>query len=139
MPAMTALPHSPAASVSASPLNTTAAFFQDANTPPAELSPKRFVEVLGLDLQTLAAQARVHRNTLTRAPGSPSVQGFLRQVLRVLKAAEDLCGDRNQAVSWYRNEPLAVFEYQTPEALVAAGRADDVLRYIASLEAGAAG
>jgi hypothetical protein len=32
-----------------------------------------------------------------------------------------------------------VFDYQTAETLVSAGRAEDVLRYIVSLEAGAAG
>ena len=120
-------------------LDHVAASFQEPDTPPAQLSPKRFSEVLGIDLQTLAAQARVHRNTISRAPGSQSVQNFLRQVLRVLKAAEDLSGDRNRAVSWYRNEPLAVFDYKTAEQLVAEDRAEDVLRWIASMEAGAAG
>lgn len=131
--------HQPAVQDEPSRLATAAGFFREPDTPPAQLSPKRFAEVLGIDLQTLAAQARVHRNTISRAPGSASVQHFLRQVLRVLKAAEDLSSDRDQAVLWYRNEPLAVFDYQTAEQLVASGRAEDVLRYIAALEAGAAG
>jgi len=40
---------------------------------------------------------------------------------------------------WYRNEPLPVFGYKTAEQLVSDGRADDVIRYVVSLEAGAAG
>lgn len=62
-----------------------------------------------------------------------------RQALRVIKAATDLTGDLNRALFWYRNEPLSAFGYRTPEGLVSEGRTDDLLRYVASLEAGAAG
>ncbi|MGI9303404.1 MAG: DUF2384 domain-containing protein, partial [Gammaproteobacteria bacterium] len=91
------------------------------------------------DLQTLAEHAHVHRNTVTRAPASRGVQDFLREALRVIKAATDLNGDLRKALFWYRNEPLSVFDYRTAERLVSEGRADDVIRYIGSLEAGAAG
>jgi hypothetical protein len=115
------------------------AYLQDAAVGPTALSPKRFSDVLNLDLQTLADQARVHRNTLSRAPGSESVQRFLREALRVLRAAYDLSGDIQKATFWYRNDPLPAFDYKTAERLVSEGRTDDVLRYIASLGAGAAG
>lgn len=103
------------------------------------LSPKRFSEALNIDLQTLADQARVHRNTVARAPGARALQDFIREALRVIKAATDLNGDLRRALFWYRTEPLALFGYRTAERLVAEGRADDVLAYVASLEAGAAG
>jgi len=103
------------------------------------LSPKRFSERLGMDLQTLATQAHVHRNTLSRAPASESVQRFLREAVRVIRAATDLSGDLDRALFWYRNEPLRPFAYKTAEQLVSEGRGEDVLRYVASLEAGAAG
>ena len=45
------------------------------------LSPRRFADVLGMDLQTLAELAGVHRNTLSRAPASPGVEDLLRYVL----------------------------------------------------------
>lgn len=115
------------------------AYLQDAEVGPTSLSPKRFSDVLNLDLQTLADQAHVHRNTLTRAPGSESVQRFLREALRVLRAAYDLSGDIQKATFWYRNEPLPAFGYKTAERLVSEGRTDDVLRYVASLGAGATG
>lgn len=38
-----------------------------------------------------------------------------------------------------RYEPLSVFGYKTAERLVSGGRTDDLLRYVASIEAGAAG
>lgn len=105
----------------------------------AVLSPKRFSDALSVDIQTLATQAHVHRNTITRAPASPSLQHFLREAIRVIRAATDLCGDVDQAIFWYRNEPLPPFAYRTAEQLVIEGRADDLIRYVMSLEAGAAG
>lgn len=103
------------------------------------LSPKRFSEALSVDLQTLAAQAHVHRNTVTRAPTSPNLQNFLREAVRVIRAATDLCGDVDQAIFWYRNEPLQAFAYKTAEQLVSEGRADDLIGHVMSLEAGPAG
>jgi hypothetical protein len=112
---------------------------QDPETPGPVLSPKRFSQALHIDLQTLAEQAHVHRNTISRAPTSQSVQRFLREALRVIKAGTDLSGDVNKALFWYRNEPLSAFGYKTAEQMVSDGRTDDVLHYICSLEAGAAG
>ncbi len=114
-------------------------FLREADTTAPVLSPKRFSQAMHIDLQTLAEQAHVHRNTISRAPGSRGVQDFLREALRIVKAATDLNGDLNKALFWYRNEPLSVFGYKTAERLVSEGRTDDLLRYIASIEAGAAG
>ena len=114
-------------------------FLKDPDEPAPVLSPKRFSQAMHIDLQTLAEQAHVHRNTISRAPGSRGVQDFLREALRVIKAATDLNGDLNKALFWYRNEPLSVFGYKPPERLVSEGRTDDLLPYMASLEAGAAG
>ncbi len=111
---------------------------RDAGAGATVLSPKRFSDALHIDLQTLATQARVHRNTVSRAPESESVQRFLREAVRVLRAATDLSGDLKRALFWYRNEPLQVFNYRTPEQLVSEGRTEDLLRYVESLQAGAA-
>jgi len=114
-------------------------FLRDPETPGPLLSPKKFSQALHIDLQTLADQAHVHRNTVSRAPASQGVQKFLREALKAIKAATDLNGDVDRALFWYRNEPLAVFGYKTAEQLVSEGRTEDVLSYIVSLEAGAAG
>ncbi|WP_250535719.1 MbcA/ParS/Xre antitoxin family protein [Caballeronia sp. AZ10_KS36] len=115
------------------------ASLRDPDDPAPIVSARRFGEALHIDLQTLAQQAHVHRNTISRQPASESVQRFLRDALRVIRAASDLAGDVSKALFWYRNEPLPVFDYKTAEQLVSDGRADDVLRFVASLEAGAAG
>ena len=114
-------------------------FLKDPDGPAPVLSPKRFSQALHIDLQTLAEQAHVHRNTISRAPGSRGVQDFLREALRVIKAATDMNGDLNNALFWYRNEPLSVFGYKTAERLVSERRTDDVLRYLASIETGVSG
>ena len=114
-------------------------YLRDPDTSAPVLSPKRFSQALNIDLQMLAEQAHVHRNTISRAPGSRGVQDFLREALRIIKAATDLTGDLNRALFWYRTEPLAVFGYKTAERLASEGRTDDVLRYVSSLEAGATG
>ena len=114
-------------------------FLQEPAQPMPDLSPQRFAEVLQIDAQTLAVAARVHRNTLRQSPHSAAVQNYLRQSVRVIRAGADISGDMARAVAWYRNEPLPPFAYKTAETLVGEGRADDVIRYITSLEAGAAG
>lgn len=114
-------------------------YLRSPQSDPSTLSPKRFSEALSMDIQTLAEQAHVHRNTISRAPESESVQGFLREVLRVLRAATDISDNIDHAIFWYRNDPLRVFRYKTAEQLVTEGRTEDVLRYVESLEAGAVG
>ena len=114
-------------------------FLHDEEYGPSTLSPMRFGDILNIDIQTLATQAHIHRNTITRAPASESVQKFLREAIRVIRAAHDMSGDIARAIFWYRNEPLAPFGYKTAEQLVSEGRTESVLRYVGSLEAGAGG
>jgi hypothetical protein len=59
--------------------------------------------------------------------------------LRALAAAVRLSGDRDRAETWYRTHGIPEFKGLTAEQLVRAGREDDVICYIESLEAGAAG
>ncbi|AOI96213.1 hypothetical protein [Burkholderia sp. LA-2-3-30-S1-D2] len=103
------------------------------------ISARRFATALHIDMQTLARLAHVHRNTVSRLAGSESVQKFLRDALRIIRAATDISGDVQRTLFWYRNEPLPTFDYKTAEWLVSEGRTEDLLRYITSLETGAAG
>lgn len=114
-------------------------FLQDIETGTASLSPKRYSQVLRIDMQTLAAQAHVHRNTISRAPYAESVQRYLRESVRVMRAAVDITGSVEKAIFWFKNNPLATFDYKTPQELVSEGRTDTLIRYIQSLQAGYAG
>ncbi|WP_321928597.1 DUF2384 domain-containing protein [Burkholderia cenocepacia] len=103
------------------------------------ISARRFAIALHIDMQTLARLPHVHRNAVSRLAGSESVQKFLREALRIIRAATDISSDVQKALYWYRNDPLATFDYKTAEQLVSEGRAEDLLRYITALETGAAG
>jgi uncharacterized protein (DUF2384 family) len=114
-------------------------YLRDVDASPASISPKRFGQALRMDMQTLAAQAHVHRNTISRAPDAESVQHYLRESVRVVRAATDIAGSVEEAIYWYKNNPLATFDYKTPQDLVSAGRTEVLIRYIQSLQAGFAG
>jgi uncharacterized protein (DUF2384 family) len=114
-------------------------YLRDVEASPASISPKRYGQALHVDMQTLAAKAHVHRNTLRRAPEAESVQRYLRESVRVMRAAVDVVGSVEQAIFWYKNNPLPTFDYKTPEDLVSEGRTEALIRYIQSLQAGFAG
>ncbi len=104
------------------------------------LSPTRYMSLLGIDAKTLARNARVTVSAVTRTPGDANIQRYLRNNLRVIKAAYDLSGgDLAKSVHWFRTEPLPMFGHRTPEQMVCAGETDDVVRLIDSFYAGAAG
>ncbi len=112
--------------------------FLNADTSPS-ISPKRFGLVFRLDMQTLAAQAHVHRNTVRLAPDSEAIQSHLRDAVRVLRAATDICGSIEKAIYWFKNHPLPTFDYKTPQTLVSEKRTEALIRYIQSLQAGYTG
>jgi uncharacterized protein (DUF2384 family) len=109
-------------------------YLQDIETGSA-ISPKRYGQVLRLDMQTLAAKAHVHRNTISRAPDAESVQRYLRESVRVMRAAVDIAGSVEKAIFWFKNNPLPTFDYKTPQDLVSEGRTEALIRYIQSLQA----
>lgn len=111
--------------------------FREPDTP--YLSPARIGEFFGFQIQELAERAHVHRNTPTARPQSPQLQKYLQDMVRVLAAATEMTGDEKRSAFLLRNEPLRAFGYKTAEALVQAGRADDVIAYLESLAGGAAG
>ena len=107
--------------------------------PPTVISPRRFGEALNVDLQTIAAWAHVHRNTVQRAPGSDAVQAYLRDALRIICAVMDSGDGVEAALFWFRNHPIRDFDRKTADHLVADGKTEAVLGYLATLEVGASG
>ncbi|MCA8434541.1 DUF2384 domain-containing protein [Burkholderia seminalis] len=111
-------------------------YLHDTAASPVSISPRRYSSVLRLDLQDLATQAHVHRSTISRAPDSEAIQRFLRETLRVLRAATDVSGDVERAIFWFKNEPLREFDYKTAQTLVSEGHADATIKYLQMAEAG---
>ena len=57
-------------------------------------------------------------------------------VVRLLEGAMEMTGDLNQALLWFRHQPIEAYRFQTPAALVAEGHADAVLAYLEDLRNG---
>ncbi|KQQ36282.1 hypothetical protein ASF61_08880 [Duganella sp. Leaf126] len=113
--------------------------FLNGETRRPAISPRSFARAFNFDLQSLAAAARVHRNTITRAPESESVQRYLRESVRVVRAAADVSHSIEKAIYWYRNHPIPTFDYKTGQQLISEGRTDDVVKYLQSLRQGFSG
>lgn len=113
-------------------------FLEDVMDPRAGIvSPRRLGERLNMSISEIADLAGVHRNTLSRNPGSPRVQRRLQEIVRILARATDLlAGDIGRAVLWFRFEPLAGFGPRTALELVAEGHADAVMAHLDMLENG---
>lgn len=58
------------------------------------------------------------------------------RIQTILEKIEPWAGSRHAAEAWYRNHPIAALGDLTAADLVAQGRADDVLTYLAHIEAG---
>lgn len=129
----------PALPAEATPAERLAALLHEADTPAGHVSPRRLAALLGLDLAEVAEQAGVHRNTIEHAPGVASVQRYVRQIYRVLAAAETLYGHRGHAVDWYRHERLSEFNGKTPEEVVRAGCPQVAVAYLERCAAGRKG
>ena len=107
--------------------------FSDAD----HLSPQRMSKRLRLPLADLARLAGVHRNTLAQRPASPAVQKSLVPMTRILAGAEELTGDADRAIVWFRHQPLLGHGGKTALDLVEAGQAAAVLTYLEELRDGA--
>jgi len=100
------------------------------------LSPEKVGRALKMSIADLSRLTRLHRNTLSRTPGSPSVQARVGEVARIVSAAAEMIGDEAGAAVWFRHQPLAGFSGRTAEELVAAGHADAVLEHLDQLADG---
>lgn len=106
--------------------------FRDAD----HLSPQRMSKRLRLPLVEFARMARLHRNTLAN-PASPAVQARLEPIARILAQVEELTGDPDQAIVWFRHQPLPGHDGRTAQDLVEAGHSNAVLTYLEDLRDGA--
>jgi len=103
------------------------------------VSPDRVGRALRMSVSDMSKVTRLHRNTLTRSPGSPSVQARVGEVARIVSAAAEIIGDDEKAAIWFRHQPLSGFGGRTAEELVASGHADAVLRHLDQLADGGYG
>ena len=103
----------------------------------SHIAPDRLAKRLNMTLAELARLARVHRNTLGRAPASPDVQRSLSAIVAILdRAANIASGDENLAVYWFRYQLLPAFDKETAADLVRQGYGDAVMEVLDMVEDG---
>lgn len=92
----------------------------------------RLAEGFGMSKTQLAQTAGLARETLYRAERShgPRTQGRLREMLEIISRVTEWAGGKEQAMAWYRAQPLPAFGDRTAEALVKEGKAAAVRDYL---------
>ena len=113
------------------------AAFQDGDKP--ILSPARVGDEFLLGMQELADMSRVHRNSVRAHPENKQLQATLVNLLRVRSAAMAVSREPQKAAFFVRNQPIPSFGHKTALQLVAEGRTEDVIGYLASIESGFVG
>lgn len=86
----------------------------------------------GMSKGQLAETAGLARETLYRAERSRAArtQGRLREMLEIISRVSDWAGGKEQAMAWYRAQPIPAFGERTAEALVKEGKAAAVRDYL---------
>lgn len=98
----------------------------------------RLADGFGMSKSQLAETAGLARETLYRAERgrAAKTQGRLREMLEIISRVTDWAGGKEQAMAWYRAQPLAAFGGRTAEALVKDGKAAAVRDYLDHMAVG---
>lgn len=81
------------------------------------MSKGQLAETVGVSAETLHRTARV---------AAPKTQGRMKEMLEIVGRVAAWAGGKEQAMAWYRAEPLPAFGGRTAEALVKDGKAGAV-------------
>jgi lambda repressor-like predicted transcriptional regulator len=99
---------------------------------------ERVAEDFGMSKAQLASTTGLPSESLYKAARNrtPKIQMRLREMLEIVGRIEVWAGGRQQAMSWYRAQPIPAFGGRTAESLVKEGRASDVRDYLDHLALG---
>ncbi len=97
-----------------------------------KIAIEQVADGFGMSKGQLAETAGLARETLYRAERSRAAktQGRLREMLEIISRVADWAGGKEQAMAWYRAQPLPAFGGRTAEALVKEGKAGAVRDYL---------
>lgn len=97
-----------------------------------KIAVERVATGFGMSKSQLAETAGLSRETLYRSERSlgAKTQSRLREMLEIISRVSDWAGGKEQAMAWYRAQPLPAFGGRTPEALVKDGKAAAVRDYL---------
>jgi DNA-binding XRE family transcriptional regulator len=85
------------------------------------MSKGQLAETIGLSREALYKLARLE---------APKTQSRLKEMLEIVSRISDWAGGKEQAMAWYRAQPIAAFGGRTAEALVKEGQAGALRDYL---------
>jgi hypothetical protein len=99
---------------------------------------KRVAQDFGMSKGQLAETMGLSREALYKAgrARTPKIQGRMREMLEIVARVSDWAGGKDQAMAWYRAEPIPAFGDRTAESLVKSGQAGALRDYLDSLALG---
>lgn len=96
------------------------------------IAVEQVADGFGMSKGQLAETAGLARETLYRTARSQTAktQARLREMLEIISRVSDWAGGKEQAMAWYRAQPLSAFGGRTAESLVKDGKAGAVRDYL---------
>ena len=109
--------------------------FYDAH---GHLAPERVAQALRMSKSQLAETIGVNREALYKPERAqaPKTQTRVREMVEIVERVKDWAGGPEQAMAWYRAQPIPAFGGRTAEALVKDGKAGALRDYLDHLAMG---
>lgn len=85
------------------------------------MSKGQIAETVGLSREAIYKLARLE---------APKTQSRLKEMLEIVSRVSDWAGGKEQAMAWYRAQPIAAFGGRTAESLVKDGQAGALRDYL---------
>lgn len=102
------------------------------------ISVDRVADSFGMSKTQLAETVGLARESLYKAArvGTLKTQARVREMLEIISRVSEWAGGKEQAMAWYRAQPIPAFGGRTAEALVKDGKAGAVRDYLDHLAVG---
>jgi hypothetical protein len=91
------------------------------------MSKSQLADTVGIGREALYKLARLK---------APKTQTRIREMLEIISRVSRWAGGKDQAMAWYRAQPLAAFGGRTAESLVKSGEAGAVRDYLDHIATG---
>ncbi|HEY7245449.1 MAG TPA: antitoxin Xre/MbcA/ParS toxin-binding domain-containing protein [Xanthobacteraceae bacterium] len=102
------------------------------------IAVRRVSESFGMSKGQLAETVGLARETFHKSArtNAAKTQSRLREMLEIVSRISGWAGGKDQAMAWYRAQPIAAFGNRTAEALVKSGEAAALRDYLDHLAMG---
>jgi hypothetical protein len=102
------------------------------------LAPERVAQALRMSKSQLAETIGVNREALYKPERAqaPKTQTRVREMVEIVERIKGWAGGQDQAIAWYRAQPIPAFGGRTAEALVKDGKAGALRDFLDHLAMG---